>query len=251
MVVGALLFLGCHGTLAWAQQWVASGVAALFLATIPIWMTLLDAWIGSGHRPGPTAWLGLLLGLVGVALLVGPGALGAGASRLGGIALLGAAFAWAAGSIATRRVALPSSVTLATGMELLAGGALLILVGVLRGEAGALHLEALTLRSVLGFVYMVVGASIIAFTAYIWLLEVSTPMRVASYAFVHPVVALFLGWAMGGEPLTARTVLACLVILAAVAAILGGRARAAGRLHAAPRGVEAPSEALAYPSRDG
>jgi drug/metabolite transporter (DMT)-like permease len=222
-VVGVLLFLGCHGLLAWAQQRVPSGVAALAMATLPVWMTLLD-WLWAGAaRPGVPVWLGLVLGLLGLSVLVGPGSWGGAVDVTGLLAIQASGFAWALGSVQARRSHLPSSVVMSTGMQLMAGGAALTVVSLVSGEAMDFDLGAVSMRSLLGFAYMVVGASILAFTAYVWLLRVSTPSRVASYGFVNPLVAFVVGSTVGGEPLNARTAVAAVLILAAVAAILSGK----------------------------
>jgi drug/metabolite transporter (DMT)-like permease len=222
-VVGVLLFLCGHGLLAWAQRRVASGVAALVMATVPLSMTLLD-WLWAGAlRPGVPVWLGLGLGLLGLATLVGPGSWGGTVDAIGLLALLASAFAWALGSVRARQVHLPSSVVLSTGMQLVSGGLALAIVSLASGEAAGFDAGAVSARSLLGFAYMVGASSILAFTAYVWLLRVSTPSRVASYAFVNPLVAVAVGSAVGGEPLTARTALAALLIVAGVAAILTGR----------------------------
>ena len=222
-LVGALLFLGCHGLLAWAQGRVPSGVAALGMATLPLWMTLLD-WLWAGApRPGMPVWLGLALGLVGLAVLIGPGSWSGAVDAIGLLVIQVSGFSWALGSVTARRSRLPGSVVLSTGMQLMAGGAALLVVALVSGEVARFDLWAVSARSLLGFAYMVGGASIAAFTAYVWLLRVSTPSRVASYGFVNPLVAVMLGAAVGGEPLTARTAVAAVLILAAVAAILSGR----------------------------
>jgi drug/metabolite transporter (DMT)-like permease len=225
LLVGGLLFLGCHGLLAWAQRRVPSGVAAVLMATLPVWMVLLDWWVAGARRPGARVWAGLLLGLFGLVVLVGPGGLRTESSLdlLGVLALLVSAFAWAAGSIAARLRPLPSSVVLATGLELLAGGALLGLASALTGEASGFDVRTVPARAMLSFAYMVGASSLLAFTAFVWLLRVSTPTRVASYAFVNPLVAVLLGWAVGGEALTARLGVASALIVAGVAAIVTGR----------------------------
>jgi drug/metabolite transporter (DMT)-like permease len=220
---GVLLFLGCHGLLAWAQQRVPSGVAALSLATIPLWMTLLDWLWARGPRPGLSIWTGIALGLFGLGVLVVPGRGTGTIDPVGILALLASSFAWAAGSIVGRKGRLPESVVLATGMQLLAGGLALAAVSVASGEAFRFDPSGVSLRSLLGFLYMVIGSSILALTAYVWLLRVSTPARVGSYALVNPLVAVFVGWAVGGEPLTARTAVAALLIVAGVASIVTGR----------------------------
>jgi drug/metabolite transporter (DMT)-like permease len=218
--VGVVLFLGCHGLLAWAQRSVPSGVAALGLATIAIWMTLLD-WLWAGaRRPGVSVWVGLAVGAAGLLVLVGPGSWSGAVPLTGLLALLGSAFAWALGSVLARRSVLPSSVILSTGMQLIAGGLALAVVSLLAREPAGFDAASLTARSAAGFLYMVIASSILAFTAYVWLLRVSTPARVSSYAFVNPLVAVVVGWAVGGEPLTARTALAASLIVAGVAAIV-------------------------------
>jgi drug/metabolite transporter (DMT)-like permease len=221
--VGIILFLGCHGLLAWAEQTVPSGVAALPLATIPVWLTLLD-WASGGPRPRWRAGVGLALGLLGLAFLIGPGTRH-GVPLIPLLALVASAFGWAAGSILSRRLPRPSSLILASGMQLLAGGVALALVGLTLGEAGRVDAGVLAPRALLAFAYMVVAASLIGFTAYMWLLRVSTPARVGTYAFVNPVVALFVGWAFAGEGLDARTLLASLVIVAGVALVVTSPAR--------------------------
>ncbi len=219
---GVLLFLGSHGLLAWAQQRVPSGIAALAMATDPLWMTLLDWLWARGRRPGVPVWIGLGLGLLGLGVLVGPGRWAGSVDAIGLLALLASAFAWAAGSILGRKSRLPSSVVLSTGMQLLAGGLALVLVSASIGEVAGFDPAAVSMRSVLAFAYMVVAASILAFTAYIWLMRVFTPSRVSSFAYVNPLVAVFVGWALGGEALTARIGVSALLIVAGVAAIVIG-----------------------------
>jgi len=224
-IVGAMLFLGCHGLLAWAQGRVPSGTAALGMATLPLWMTLLD-WLWAGApRPSPAVWIGLALGLLGLAALIGPGSWGGAVDPIGLLVIQVSGFSWALGSVTARRSDLPRSVVLSTGMQLIAGGCTLMAVALVLGEVTTFDIRTVSWRSLGGFTYMVVGASILAFTAYVWLLRVSTPSRVGSYAFVNPLVAVLLGAAVGGEALTARTAVAAALILAAVAAILTGRRR--------------------------
>jgi drug/metabolite transporter (DMT)-like permease len=218
--IGIVLFLGCHGLLAWAEQTVPSGVAALVLATIPVWMTLLD-WLGGAGRPRWQGALGLALGVAGLGILIGPGA--AGRAPLAGLlALVIGAFAWAAGSMLSRRVPLPANVTLASGMQLLCGGGALVATGLLLGEAGRVDAGVLAPRALLSFAYMVGISSLVGFTAYMWLLRVASPTLVGTYAFVNPVVALVVGAAVAGEALSSRLAAASLVIVAGVALIVTG-----------------------------
>lgn len=219
-VVGGLLLLGGNGLVVWAEQWVASGVAALLVATVPFWMVLLDWLRPGGVRPSAGIFLGLLIGFGGIALLIGPGDwAGGGVYGLGAAALVLASLSWAVGSIYSRGAALPQSAPLATGMEMLAGGGLLLLVGTLLGEVGRVDPAGISLRSAAALLYLIVFGSLIGFSAYIWLLGVSTPARVSTYAYVNPVVAVFLGWLLANEPLTPRIGLAVAIIVGAVMVI--------------------------------
>jgi drug/metabolite transporter (DMT)-like permease len=218
--VGIVLFLGCHGLLAWAEQTVPSGVAALVLATIPVWMTLLD-WLGGGARPRWQAAIGLALGVAGLGVLIGPGS-ARGQPLAGLLALVFGAFAWAAGSMLSRRVAVPASLTLASGMQLLCGGAALVVAGLLLGEASRVDAGVFAPRALLSFAYMVGISSLVGFTAYMWLLRVASPTLVGTYAFVNPVVALVVGASVAGETLSSRVLGASLVIVSGVALIVTG-----------------------------
>ena len=219
-VIGALLLLGGNGGVVWAEQRVPSGLAALLVATVPVWMVTLE-WLRGGIRPTRGVVAGLLLGMAGLALLVGPGefAGGRGADTLGAIVLVVASLSWATGSIYSRSAPLPGSPILTTGMEMLAGGALLSLLGLATGELGRLDLGAVSTKSWLALLYLVLFGSLVGFTAYIWLLKVSTPAKVSTYAYVNPVVAVLLGWLFANEPLSMRTLLAAAVIIAGVALI--------------------------------
>lgn len=217
-VVGALLLLGGNGAVVWAEQWVASGLVALLVATVPLWMVLLDWWWAGSSRPSAGVWFGVAWGLAGVALLVSGDSVGGGGGMAlaGGLVVLAGSLSWAAGSIYARTARLPVAPRLATALQMLWGGAFLLAAGGLAGEWTAWHPADTSLRSLLALVYLVVFGSLVAFAAYVWLLQVSTPARVATYAYVNPVVALVLGWALAGEPLTARTLVAAAVILSAV-----------------------------------
>ncbi|HET9768844.1 MAG TPA: drug/metabolite exporter YedA [Thermoanaerobaculia bacterium] len=227
LIVGGLLLMGGNGGVVWAEQRVPSGLAALLVATVPLWMVMLDGAGRGWRRPPVQVLLGIGLGLAGVALLVGPGkfAGGHGVDPLGAGALLLGALCWATGSLYSRRAPLPASPLLGTAMEMLGGGACLAIAGLVSGEWGRLDLAAATPRSLLAVGYLVVFGSLVGFTAYVWLLRVSTPPLVATYAYVNPVVAVFLGWAFAGEPVTARTLAAAAVIVGAVVLITMHRAR--------------------------
>jgi drug/metabolite transporter (DMT)-like permease len=223
-VVGALLLVGGNASLVWAEQRVPSALAATILAMIPLWMVLLDSFRKDGPKLTGRVASGLAIGLAGVGILVGPAKLW-GSSRvdiLGVTVLMFSAFCWAVGSLQSRGAKLPLSPFLAAAMEMLAGGAILIVLGVLV-EGGQLHGHAITMRSTAGLLYLVAFGSLLSFTAYIWLLSVVSTSRVATYGYVNPAVAVFLGWAFGGESISARQLLATAIIIAAVALILSHR----------------------------
>lgn len=225
--VGALLLLGGNGSLAWSEQRVPSGLAALLLATIPIWMVLLDSRRKGGTKLGGRVLGGLAVGLAGLGLLVGPAKLWGGerVDLTGAGVLMFGSLSWSVGSLYSRHAKLPPSPFLAAAMEMLAGGAMLAALGLLTGEGSQFHWAAVSARSVLGILYLIVAGSLLGFTAYIWLLGVTSTARVSTYAYVNPVVAVFIGWLAAGEALNARTVLATAAIVAAVALIITHRPR--------------------------
>ena len=216
-----LLFVG-NGGVCVAEQTVPSGVTALLVATVSLWMVLVDWLRPGGVRPVARVLMGLLLGFGGLALLVGPKDLG-GSARINpaGVAILVvAAFAWACGSIYSKHGQMPSSPLLGATMQSLTGGIALWIVGWMSGEVRSLHLGAVSTRSWVAMAYLIFFGSMMGFTAYIYILKHSTATRVATYAFVNPVVALFLGWLILGESITTRTMLAAAVILAAVLLVI-------------------------------
>jgi drug/metabolite transporter (DMT)-like permease len=226
-IIGGLLLLGGNGGVSWALQTVPSGTAALLVATIPLWMVLIEWLRPGGTRPTGRVFLGLGLGFVGIAILIGPQQITGGGQvpLVGALVIIIAALAWATGSIYSRSAKMPDSPLTSTAMEMLAGGALLFLVGSLSGEWGAVDVAQISLRSLIALVYLIFFGSLIAFTAYIWLLQVSTPARVSTYAFVNPVVAVFLGWVILDEALTANTLIAAAIIISAVALITATRSK--------------------------
>lgn len=215
-IAGALLFLGGHGLLAWAEQRVPSGLAALLCATLPLWTVLLAYVDGTERKLGFKAWTGILLGFAGVAVLIGPDALTQHLDVLAAAAAIASALVWVMGTAYTRRVAMPSSKILSAAMQMISGGALLLILGWLSGEARHFQLASLTLRSVAALAYLIVFGSIVAFTVYTWLVSVSSPSRLSTYAYVNPVIAVFLGWAVAGEALGVRTIAATAIIVAGV-----------------------------------
>lgn len=244
-IVGALLLLFGNGTVVWAEQRVPSGLAALIVSVVPLWMVLIDWLRPGGMRPRGMVIAGVLLGLAGVIVLIGPGDLagGNGVDPLGAAALTLGSLCWAAGSIYAMHAKLPERAGLATAMEMLAGGALLALTGLAFGEAGRLDVGAITPRSALSLLYLIIFGSLIAFSAYVWLLTKSTPARVATHSYVNPVVAVILGWALASEPLSLRTLIAAAVIVGSVALITTARSER-GSAH---RGIPDRAEAARPP----
>ncbi len=216
-----LLALG-NGGVVWAQQRVPSGIAALLVATVPLWIAALDRLV-FGRRLDRRSVVGLALGFGGIALLVDLGGTG-GTDVIGSVALVLAALSWGIGTLLARGAALPAQILLAASMQMLAGGAVLTVAAALSGELG--DVGALSARSVGGWAYLVVFGSIVAFSAYGWLLRVAPTSLVATYAFVNPVVAVLLGWLLLGESLALRTLVAGAVIVVGVALIVTGTARA-------------------------
>lgn len=219
-IVGLMLLLVGNGGLSWAERLIPSGIAALLVAVSPLWFILID-WMQGGAKPTAGVFIGLVLGTLGIAILIDPADLvgGGEVNALGAIVLLGSSLCWAYGSFYSRRAKLPSSPALANGMEMLAGGVALIVVGFLLGEFRELYVAAVTPRSLFAVAYLVVFGSIIGFSSYIYLFHSTTPTRASTYAYVNPVVAVFIGWLVGGEQLPARVALAATLIIAAVAAI--------------------------------
>lgn len=222
ITTGILLLLVGNGGVCMAERTVPSGVAALLVAMVSFWMVLMDWLRPGGHRPTPRVVASLVMGFGGLVVLVGPAHLG-GSERVdpigAGILVVGS-FCWAWGSIYSKHNDLPSSPMLGVAMQSLAGGAALWIVGLVAGEGRQLHLAAVSARSWIALAYLIVFGSGVGFTAYVYILKKSTAARVGTYAFVNPVVALFLGWLLAGEAITLRTALAAAVILTAVLLVI-------------------------------
>lgn len=220
--VGFALLLVGNGGIAWAEQRVESGVAALLVATTPLWLALLDR-VFFGVRLSLRALAGIGAGLVGVAFLVGGGGT---IDLLGSIVILSASLAWAAGSLGARHPSNPVQPSLAAGMQMLSAGALLLIAGLASGELGRVHVDQISGASMAAFVYLVVVGSLITYTAYTWLLRSPAPAAlVGTYAYVNPIVAVVLGALVLSEPFGVRTVLAGIAITVAVALSVEKRRR--------------------------
>jgi drug/metabolite transporter (DMT)-like permease len=225
-VVGGLLLLGGTGAVGWAEQWIPSGLAALIVAIVPVWMVVLD-WIGPARRrPTGAVIAGLVLGLVGVAVLVGPVDLSGGDRMqfIGSAVVVFGTLSWATGSVYGSRLPHPSSSWMSAALQMMAGGLLLLVFGTALGEWSRVDPGLVSARSVGALLYLIVFGSLIAFGAYVFLLRHEPPARVGSYAYVNPVVAVFLGWALAAEPVTARTIVAAAIILTGVVLIVTHRA---------------------------
>jgi drug/metabolite transporter (DMT)-like permease len=235
-VTGALYFLIGHGLLFWAEQHVDSGLAALMIATEHFWVVLLAWALPGGRAPSPRASLGIVLGLAGVAMLSLGGE--GGMDALGVAALLASAAAWSVGALYFKAPRRPTSPLFASGMPLVMGGVMLLLSSAALGEPGRVQAADFTPMAVGSLLYLIVFGSVIAFTAFTWLVETEGASRALSSAYVNPFVAVVLGWALGGEQLTARMLVAgAAIVLAVVLTITGTQAEET----AAPSAAASPT----------
>ena len=219
-IVGAALLLGGNGAVVTAERRIPSGVAALLVAMLPFWVALIDrVWFG--RRLGRRATAGLGLGFAGVALLFGRPETG-GVDPFAALLCIGASASWAVGSVYARTAPLPRRPLVATSMEMLAGGTLLALAGMLGGELASVQPAAFSTASLLALAYLVVFGSLVAFSTFVWLLHNAPLPLVSTYAYVNPVVAVLLGWALLGEPLTPRMLVAATVVVLGVALVAAG-----------------------------
>lgn len=247
-LIGGALMLGGNGGVVWAEQHIASGTAALLVATVPLWMTFF-AWLFRRERIPAATVVGIVVGFGGTALLVGEHSGGGESQLLGGLVVVGAAMSWAAGSLYARRAPLPRRPLVGAAMEMIGGGVLMLIVGVIAGEPGRLHLDQITLRSMLGWGHLIVFGSVVAFSAYMWLLHNVPTQVVATYAYVNPVVAVLLGWGFLDETITGRTVLSSAVIVAAVAIIVTARTPQQAEIEETPGPANAPPTHLGEEAR--
>jgi drug/metabolite transporter (DMT)-like permease len=228
VIAGAFLLLGGNGAVVWAEQYVPSGLTALLVSILPFWLVIIEWARPPRRRPSGLVIAGLVLGFIGIIVLIGPGNLGGDGDvpLLGALVLILGSLSWAIGSFWSRDASLPESGLLTTGMEMLGGGALLLIVGVLSGELGQFDAHNVSKASAIGLLYLITFGSLIGFTSYIWLLDKVSPARLGTYAYVNPIVAVLLGWAIAGESLTIRTGVAAAIVICAVALITSARSSA-------------------------
>jgi drug/metabolite transporter (DMT)-like permease len=231
-LLGALMFLMDYACLFWAEQRIPSGIAAVILAAIPVCITLLEITFLRTQRLTIRLALGLLVGIVGVAVLMNPSAsLGeAPLDRGGAIALLVACAGWSIGTVVSRRLILPESKAMSAAAQMLTGGVMLLALAAVAGEFGHFHAEAISGRAWFSLVYLIIAGSIISYTAYVWLLHYESPTKVGTYAYVNPVVAVILGAVLGGETIGRRTLLGMALILVSVVAITTMKAKQGSKI---------------------
>ena len=219
-VVGGLMLLAGHGAVVWAEQWIPSGLTSILVATVPMWVTLVES-VNYKKKPNWKVLIALLAGFAGVIILVedmptlGEGMIGTFAA----VAILFGALAWGSGSFYSRTAKMPDSHFLGVAMQMIVGGVLLFSASFVTGEFAGLQLASMSPRSFAALVYLIVFGSLVAFTSYIWLLKQIRPSRVATYAYINPVVALLLGLALADEQLTPRSIVSAIVIIISVAVI--------------------------------
>lgn len=225
-IAGIFMLTFGNGSIAWAEQRVPSGIAAIMVASSPLWITIIDTWVlrkkDGVSRPNLLTMLGILLGFGGIILLVGPAKLTGLEGQIdpaGAVALSLAALSWSIGSLYSRGADMTSSPLLATSMEMIGGGIALLAVGTITGQWSAFNPSTFSLRSMLSFVYLIIFGSVVGFGAYTWLLKVAPISLVSTFAYVNPLVAIFIGNWLGQEPITSRVLLSAVIIIGSVAFI--------------------------------
>ncbi|HVZ80185.1 MAG TPA: EamA family transporter [bacterium] len=222
-IVGFLLITVANGGVCWLERWVPSGMTALLVGTVPLWIAFLLVLGPKGTQPSVATWSGLFLGFLGIVLLVSGRHHGSfEVDPWGALGLVGTSLAWAIGSLYARKADLPASPLMGTSLEMILGGAGQIVVSLLLGEFGGFHLSGISQVSWEAWIYLTFIGSLVGFTSYIWVLQKATPELASTYAFVNPVIAVFLGWSLGGETLTGGLFLAAGCIVAAVTLVVWG-----------------------------
>ena len=252
-IIGALLLLGGNGMVVLAERSVASGLTALLIATEPLMVVLIDWMRPGGFRPTGKVALGLLLGFSGMLLLIGPAGVAGGSpvDPIGAALILLASLSWATGSIYAARSRAQTEPAMSASLQMLAGGALLFAAGLIRGEASTFAIADVSLRSAGAMVYLIIFGSLVGFTSYSWLLRVTRPSLASTYAYVNPVVAVLLGWALAGEPVSMRTLIAAAIIIGSVVMISAGKENRSQKIETvAASGERRKTGSLAHDLRD-
>jgi drug/metabolite transporter (DMT)-like permease len=224
LIVGACLLLAGNGGVTISEQYIDTGLAALIVAIVPIYIVILGWATGMAPRPSPIVWLGLVGGFAGVAILLGPAlhvsSNGGRHPAIGMSILLFSSFIWSAGSLYSRTAKHAASPFLTAAQQMICGGLLLLLAGVLTGEPRSFHPRSISMLSLVSFIYLIVIGAVVGYTAYIWLLRHCDPAKVATYAYVNPIVAVVLGAAFAGETLSTRVLIAGALIIGSVAIVI-------------------------------
>ena len=219
IIIGLLLLVGGNGAVTWAEQTIPSGIAALVVGSVPLWITIMNMFTAEGKKQNKKVLIGAVIGFLGLFLLIGPTQiLGTSydVNPLGVMALLLAALFWSAGSVFSRNAVIPKSPLLGTGMEFLAGGVGLFILGTLTGEFSRLSIQSITTRSILSLVYLSLFGSLVAFVAYTWLLRNAPITMVSTYAYVNPLIAIILGNLLADEIINSRILIAAFIIIGSV-----------------------------------
>jgi drug/metabolite transporter (DMT)-like permease len=248
-LTGVLMLCLGNGSVGWAEQRIPSALAALIVAVVPLWMVVFDWVMPGGERPTLAVIAGVIVGLGGLVVLIGPEGVNTQGpvDVVGALVLVAASMAWAFGSVYNSRGARPESATMSTGLQMLGGSVALVASGLMLGEGHRASISQISAASWAGWLYLVTFGSLIGFTAYIYLLKEVSPAKASTYAYVNPVVAMLLGWAIAGESITPRTLIAAAIILGGVALITVARHPKALSRHAPASGhpAESPSSRVA------
>ena len=224
LIIGACLLLGGNGGVTISEKYIDSGLAAVIVTVVPIYIVVLGWATGMAPRPTAVVWLGLVGGFVGVGILLGPSLRFSSNDphhpAIGMSILLVSSFLWSAGSLYSRAAKHAASPFLTAAQQMICGGTLLLLTGALTGEMGRFHPGSVSILSMASFAYLVIIGAVVGYTAYIWLLRHCDPAKVATYAYVNPIVAVLLGAAFAGETLTMRTLIAAALIIGSVAMVI-------------------------------
>jgi drug/metabolite transporter (DMT)-like permease len=221
-IIGFFLLVLGNGGVVWAQQYIGSGVTALIITIEPVWVVLLLWMKNAENKPTSTVWFGIVLGVSGMLILIGPSGFTdvEQLNPLGVIALLISSISWAIGSVYALKIKLPASSSMSTGFQMMAAGISMLMISTARAEWTGFDISTVTTSSILGFLYLVIFGSLIGFTSYAYIVKKANPTSVSTYAYVNPVIAVFLGWWIGNERVSRQTLLATLLLVSAVVIII-------------------------------